>query len=113
MLCYLVDRFFLGGSDSKESACNAGDLGSTPGLGRSPGGRHGYPLQYSHLENSKDRGTWWVTVCGVAKSQARLNDKHFHCLVDVSLSRFCMLVNLPLTPTSAVLVQWNKQPGMV
>ena len=37
MLCYLVDRFFLGGSDSKESACNAGDLGSTPGLGRSPG----------------------------------------------------------------------------
>jgi len=42
---------FLGGSDSKESACNMGDLGSIPGLGRSPGGVNGYPLQYSRLEN--------------------------------------------------------------
>ena len=42
---------FLGGSDGKESACNAGDLGSIPGLGRSPGGGHGNPLQYSGLEN--------------------------------------------------------------
>ena len=43
---------FPGDSDGKESACNAGDLGSIPGLGRSPGGRHGNPLQYSCLENS-------------------------------------------------------------
>ena len=43
---------FPGGSDSKESACNAGDLGSVPGLGRSPGGGHSNPLQYSWLENS-------------------------------------------------------------
>ena len=42
---------FPGGSDGKESACNAGDLGSIPGLGRSPGGGHGYPLQFSCLEN--------------------------------------------------------------
>jgi len=42
---------FLGGSDSKESACNAGDLGLIPGLGRSPGEGHGNPLQYSYLEN--------------------------------------------------------------
>ena len=42
---------FPGGSDGKESACNAGDLGSIPGLGRSPGGGHGSPLQYSCLEN--------------------------------------------------------------
>ena len=42
---------FPGGSNSKESACNAGDLGSIPGLGRSPGGGHGNPLQYSCLEN--------------------------------------------------------------
>ena len=42
---------FPGGSDSKEPACNVGDLGSVPGLGRSPGGGHGNPLQYSHLEN--------------------------------------------------------------
>ena len=42
---------FPGGSDGKESACSVGDLGSIPALGRSPGGRHGNPLQYSHLEN--------------------------------------------------------------
>ena len=47
---------FPGGSDSKESACNAGDLGSITGFGRSPGGEHGNPLQYSCLENSMDRG---------------------------------------------------------
>ena len=47
---------FLGSSDGKESACNAGDLGSIPGLGRSPEEGNGYPLQYSCLENSIDRG---------------------------------------------------------
>ena len=47
---------FPGGSDGKESACNAGDLGSIPGLGRSPGEGDGYPLQYSCLKNSMDRG---------------------------------------------------------
>ena len=47
---------FPGGSDGKESACNVGDLGSIPGLGRSPGGEHGNPLQYSCLENPMDRG---------------------------------------------------------
>ena len=49
-------------------ACNAGDLGSIPGLGRSPGGGHGDPLQYSYLENSMDRGAWRSTVHGVAES---------------------------------------------
>ena len=49
---------FPGGSDSKESACNVGDLGSIPGWGRSLGGGHGYPLQYSCPENPMDRGTW-------------------------------------------------------
>jgi len=47
---------FLGGSACKKSACNEGDLGLNPGLGRSPGGGNGYPLQYSGLENSMDRG---------------------------------------------------------
>ena len=51
-------RGFPGGSDSKESACNAGDLDSIPGLGRSPGEGHGSPPQYSCLENSMDRGAW-------------------------------------------------------
>ena len=51
---------FSGGSDSKESACNTGDLGSISGLGRSPGEGNDYPLQYSCLENSMDRGVWWL-----------------------------------------------------
>ena len=49
---------YLGGSVGKESACNAGDAGLTPGLGRSLEGRHGNPLQYSCLENTMDRGAW-------------------------------------------------------
>ena len=49
---------FPGGSDSKEPTCNAGDLGSIPGLGRSPGEGNGYPLQYCCLENPMDRGAW-------------------------------------------------------
>ena len=56
----------------KESACNAGDRGSIPGLGRSPGGGHGNPLQYSCLENSMDRGAQQVAVHGVAKSWTQL-----------------------------------------
>ena len=49
------------GSIGKESACSDGDLGSTPGLGRSPGEGNGYPLQDSCLENPMDRGAWWAT----------------------------------------------------
>ena len=49
---------FPGSSDGKENACNAGDLGLITGLGRSPKGGHGNPLQYSYLENSMDRGAW-------------------------------------------------------
>ena len=53
---------FPGGSDGKESACNVGDLGSISGLGRYPGEGNGSELQYSCLENSKDRGAWWAVV---------------------------------------------------
>ena len=60
---------FPGGSDGKESACNAGDQSSIPGLGRSPGGEPDYPLQYSYLGNPMDRGAWLTTVHGVAKSR--------------------------------------------
>ena len=59
---------FPGDSDSKESACNAGDLGLIPGMGRSSGEGKGYHLQYSCLENSMDRRTWQATVHGVAES---------------------------------------------
>jgi len=55
---------FLGRSDSKESACIVGDLGLIPGVERSPGEGNGYPLWYSCLENSMDRGAWWATVQG-------------------------------------------------
>ena len=58
---------FPGGSESKESACNAGDLSFIPGSGKSPGEESGYPLQYSCLENTMNRGTWQTTVHGVAK----------------------------------------------
>ena len=61
-------------SDSKESACNAGDLGSIPGLGRSPGEGNGNSLQYSCLENPTDRGAWRATVHRVTKSQTRLSN---------------------------------------
>ena len=64
---------FRGGSDSKESACNAGDLGSIPGLGRFPGEGNGYLLQYFSLENSMH-----VIVQGVTKSWTQLSDFHFH-----------------------------------
>ena len=65
---------FPGGSDGKESSCNVGDLGSIPGSGRSVGEGNGNSLQYSCLENPMDRGAWWATVHGVAKS---LNDNTF------------------------------------
>ena len=64
---------FPGGLAGKESACNAGDLGLIPGLGRSPGEGNGNPLQYSGLENSMD-----CLVHGVAKSQTRLSGIQFH-----------------------------------
>ena len=64
---------FPGDSAGKESACNTGDLGLIPGLGKSPGEGNGYPLQYSGLENSMD-----YRVHGVTKSQAQLSDFHFH-----------------------------------
>ena len=59
---------FPGGSDSKESACNVEDLGLLPGSGRLPGEGNGYPLQYSGLENSMDRGAQQAPVHGIAKN---------------------------------------------
>ena len=59
---------FAVGSDGKESACNAGDLGSVPVLGRSTGERSGNPLQYSCLEDSMDREAWWASVHGATES---------------------------------------------
>ena len=65
---------FTCGTDIKASACNVGDLGSIPGLGRSPGEVNGNPLQYSCLENSMDDGAWQATVHGITKSQTQLSN---------------------------------------
>ena len=67
-------RVFPGGSNGKESACSAGDPGSIPGSGRSPGEGSGNPFQYSCLENPTDRGAWWAPVHAVTKSQICLRD---------------------------------------
>ena len=67
-------RVFPGGSDGKESACNAGDLGSIPRSGRPPGEWNSYLLQYSNLEDLMDRETWRATAHGVSKSWTRLGD---------------------------------------
>ena len=75
LVFFFMELCFSCGSAGKESACNAGDLGLIPGLGRSPGEGKGYPLQYSGLENSMD-----CIVHGVAKSQTRLSDFHFTLL---------------------------------
>ena len=65
----LQSRGVPGGSVGKKSACNAGDLGLSPGLGKSPGEGNGFPLQYSGLESSMDRGAWQATVHGVTKNR--------------------------------------------
>ena len=77
---------FPGGSDWKESACNVGDPGSVPGLGRSPGEGKNYPLQYYCLENSMERGAWWATVHGVAKREMQIEAIMRHYLTTVRMA---------------------------
>ena len=91
------DPGFPGGSVGKESTCNEGDLGSILGLGRSPGGGHGNPLEYSCPENPMDRGTWWAAVHRVAKSQ------NMPC--NCSDSIFILAFSLPglISPTPSCL----------
>ena len=90
----------------KNPPANAGDtrdLGLIPGLGRSPGGGHGNPLQYSCLENPMDRGAWRATVHGVAESQTRLSDtvcSHTHTHMRVSLMK--SLKDYRILPLSSV-----------
>ena len=71
-VCACMCACFLGSSAGKESACNAGDTGSIPGSGSSPGEGNSYPLQYSGLENSMDWGAWQAAVHGVIKSWTQL-----------------------------------------
>ena len=85
---------FPGGSDGKESACIAGDLGSIPGLGRFPGEGNGCPLQYSSLENSLDRGAWQATVHVVAESDTteQLSLTHFFIYLRTPVSFFILYI---------------------
>ena len=81
---------FPGGPEVKASACNAGDLGSIPGSGISPGEGNGNPLQYSCLENPMDGGAWWATVHRVAKSRTRLSDFTYLLTYDIEeILRLC------------------------
>ena len=85
----------------KNPPANAGDardMSSIPGLGRSPGGGHGNPLQYSCLENPMDRGAWWATIHRVAKSWIRMRQLSTHIYLYISLSVYiyCFLDSFPL-----------------
>ena len=86
---YLLRPRWLSGKESACSAGDAGDWGSIPGSGRSPGGGNGNPLQCSCLENSTDRGPWWATVHGVSNSRTQLSDlAHIY---SVALCRLLLL----------------------
>ena len=91
---------FPDGSDGRESACSAGDLGSVPGSGRSPAAGHGNPFQYSCLENPVDRGAWWATAHGVAESDTT---------EQVSTQHGASLSTLHRTPSAQALCQ-SPQP---
>ena len=97
------DLGFPCGSAGKESACNGGDLDSTPGLGRSPGEEKGYPLQYSGLENSGQT----CTVHGFAKSWTQLSDFHFHFVI-----MFGPLSSVTWNCSRAIKVKWTSLPTM-
>ena len=109
---------FPGGSNGKESACKAGGLDSSPGLGRSPEEGNGNPLQYLCLGNPMDRGAWQATVHGVAKSQAQLSDQHLLfccCLVTKLGPILCdpMDCSLPVSSVhgiSQARIHWDGLP---
>ena len=100
----ILELDFPGGSDGKASACNTGDPGSIPWLGRSPGEGNGNPLQYCCLENPRDGGAWWATVHGVEKSRTRLSD-FTYIRVTVNGLQYCPE---PLTiQLREVFVKWR------
>ena len=97
----LYAQGFPGGSEGKASACNAGDPGSIPGLGRSLGERNGNPLQYSCLENPIYRGACWATVHGVAESDTT-ERRHFHFHVYIQLIHFAIQQKLAQLCTETI-----------
>ena len=95
---------FPGGSEGKVSVCNAGDLGLTPGSGRSPGEGNGNPLQYSCLENPMDREAWQTTVHGIVRSWKQLSDFTFFLSMEKNMKFPLKLgIKLPHDPTIPLL----------
>ena len=101
---FLLD--FPGDSDSKESACNAGDMGSIPGSGRSPGRGNGYPLQYSCLEKSMDRGAWGLQSVGLQRVGHNWATYTFILFLHF-LIPFCFLA--PSSPYCGVIMMLSRQ----
>ena len=110
------------GSDGKESACNAGDLCSIPGLGRSPGEGNGNTLQYSCLGNPMDRGAWWASVHGVAQSQTRLkrlsssssmDTRSLHKLSEVKVAKSCPTLCNPVDCCLPGFLVHGDSPGNI
>ena len=99
-------NFNVSGSEDEESACNAADLGSITGLGRSPGTGNGYPLQYSCLENPMDRGAWQATVYGLQNcpgAKDLVQDPVLNVLLTVGLSSLRLrMTSLSLKVTKAI-----------
>ena len=115
--CSKTQRGFPGGSDVKASASKAGDLGSIPESGRSPGEGNGNPLQDSCLENPMDGGAWWAIVHGVAKSRTRLSDFTFTFCVSIHSSEAnkvvqlaCIPQEMPLSLDSYQILDQNLAP---
>ena len=96
MLQLIFTLGFPGGSEVKASACNEGNPGLIPGLGKSPGEGNGNPLQYSCLGNPMDEGAWWPTVHRIAKSWTRLSD-------------FTIFIQVPFTLTEYNVFTEQKQ----
>ena len=98
-----VDIWQKHGSDGEVSAYNAGDPGSIPGSGRSPGEGNGTPLQYSCLENTMDGGAWWAAVHGVTKNQTRLSDFTFFLS-----TQYCKAIILQLKFLKRIFLKKKK-----
>ena len=101
-----------GGLDSKDSTCNAGDQGSIPGLGRSPGEGNGYPLQYSCLVNPLDRGAWWATFSPwdhkrVGSNTATKQQQYIYIHTNIFITKqggIVMAITVPVSVTDHMVI---------
>ena len=101
---------FPGGSEVKVPVCNVRDLGVIPGSERFPGEGNGNPLQYSCLQNPMDRGAWWATVHGVAKSQTQLERLHYHFQRSNGLKVLRVCLDVHCTEPSVHRLWENEEP---